>query len=270
MLTKAERSTTTIPSEALIPEARERQRRRYLRSGLLAAVGALVIATLIAAGVSLFSGPSTNGGLSVGPSVGVTATSSGTVYFRPVRCVAPPYRATTTASAAAPTCSAASQLTQQNLGIASSARGFRTGSVPADASLANVPSTTLQQDKPTSTVLLPGLATKGNTSGPPRYILGPAEMSTRSIASAVAQRGPDGQWVVHFSTTTAGAALWDKLAHENFHQLIAIDFNGVVYSAPLMQPAQAHFSSFDGQGDVSGNLTGAEASHLAAAMKGHR
>jgi len=54
MLDKTERPTATTPTEDLIPEAREHQRRRYLRAGLFAVICAVFIAVVIMAGVILF------------------------------------------------------------------------------------------------------------------------------------------------------------------------------------------------------------------------
>jgi preprotein translocase subunit SecD len=64
----------------------------------------------------------------------------------------------------------------------------------------------------------------------------------------------------------AGFALWDKVAQENFHQLLGIELDGEVYSAPIIQPTQSTFTSFDGKGEISGNLTQSDAQNLAQAM----
>ena len=57
------------------------------------------------------------------------------------------------------------------------------------------------------------------------------------------------------------------MAEENFHQLLGIELDGVVYSAPIIQPTQSTFTSFQGQGEISGgNLTQADAQNLAQAM----
>jgi len=63
-----------------------------------------------------------------------------------------------------------------------------------------------------------------------------------------------------------GSPLWDKVAQENFHQLLAIELDGVVQSAPIIQPSQSAFSSFDGQGEISGSFTESSAKTLALAM----
>ena len=269
MLTRSKGTEARSPAEDLIPEAREHQRRRYLRSGVIAVISALLVAALIAAGVILFAGPSTGGRSSVvRPAVASVTKNPGVVLFRPVLCYAPPYEGPgTSASAPAPTCSTASQLSNQNLNVdpsPSSPQGYATNNVPADASLADVPSTRPSADKGYSTALLPGLKTAHNSTVQ-RYVLGPAQMSSGAIASAsVSNRG--GQWVVDYTTTGPGAPQWDTVANENFHRLIAVVLNGVVYSAPIIQPSQSGFTSFEGRGEIADGLTKAEAYRLAAAM----
>jgi hypothetical protein len=64
--------------------------------------------------------------------------------------------------------------------------------------------------------------------------------------------------------------VWDKVASENFHQMLGIEVNGVVEATPLMQPTQSSFSSFDGRGELSGNLNRSEALQLARALNSHQ
>jgi preprotein translocase subunit SecD len=72
-----------------------------------------------------------------------------------------------------------------------------------------------------------------------------------------------GEWVVSFQLTTAGSKTWNAFAKRQFHAMVAIVANGEVYSAPLIQPANSHFSSFGGTGEISGSFTKAEAMDLA-------
>ncbi len=58
----------------------------------------------------------------------------------------------------------------------------------------------------------------------------------------------------------------DRAAEQNFHQLLGVEVSGVVYTAPIIQPTQASFSSFDGKGELGGNLTRSEAVRLADAL----
>jgi preprotein translocase subunit SecD len=101
-------------------------------------------------------------------------------------------------------------------------------------------------------------------------VLGPAEMSSRSVEKATVTQTAHGQWVVDYSTTDAGAPLWDRVADENFHQYLGIEVDGVVYTAPLIQPLQSAYSSFDGRGELSGNLNRSDAVHLAQALTSHK
>jgi preprotein translocase subunit SecD len=48
--------------------------------------------------------------------------------------------------------------------------------------------------------------------------------------------------------------------------LIAIVANREVYSAPIIQPSQASFTSFEGAGMIEGNFTKAQARQLASQM----
>jgi preprotein translocase subunit SecD len=92
-------------------------------------------------------------------------------------------------------------------------------------------------------------------------------MSGKAIGSATATQNQEGAWVVDYTLAgSANSALWDKVAEENFHQLLGIELDGEVYSAPIIQPTQSSFSSFDGNGEISGSLTQADADNLAQAM----
>ena len=56
------------------------------------------------------------------------------------------------------------------------------------------------------------------------------------------------------------------MASENFHLPLGIELDGEVYSAPIIQPTQSTFTSFDGKGEISGSLTQQDAQNLAQAM----
>jgi preprotein translocase subunit SecD len=63
-------------------------------------------------------------------------------------------------------------------------------------------------DLASATVLLPGLSDSGSNN---RYLLGPTQMASSSIAKAVVQYQQfDKQWVVNFTVTKRGTALWNK------------------------------------------------------------
>ncbi len=196
------------------------------------------------------------------------------MYFRPVDCFGYPQEVPKASKTKVlprgigtiPACASSSELTAANLNVNTST-GQATNNVPPDSQFATYPSTSV--DKPNyanSMVLLPGISGACGASGL-RCVLGPSEMTGHSIASAQATQNQTGAWVVDYSLSgAAGSALWDKVAQENFHQLLGIELDGEVYSAPIIQPSQAAFSSFDGRGEISGNLTQADAQNLAQAM----
>jgi preprotein translocase subunit SecD len=170
-----------------------------------------------------------------------------------------------------PACTASSQLTAANLNVTPNsnvAAGYTSNNVPPDTQYVTSPSTSVQKpDYAKSTVLLPGLAASGSANGGERYVLGPSQMTGHSIASATATQNATGQWVVDYNLAgAAGSALWDKVAAQNFHQLLGIELDGQVYSAPIIQPTQTSFSSFQGRGEISGSLTQGDAQNLAQAM----
>ncbi|HWF14830.1 MAG TPA: protein translocase subunit SecD [Acidimicrobiales bacterium] len=200
------------------------------------------------------------------------------MYFRPVLCFAYPQqapkgtkaKALPTGVGAVPACQTQADLTASNLNVQASpntAAGYTSNNVPPDPQYVSQPST--GTDKPNyanSTVLLPGIGAACFNAGY-RCVLGPSEMTGRSIGSASAQQNQTGAWVVNYTLAgSANSALWDKVAQENFHQLLGIELDGKVYSAPIIQPTQSGFTSFQGQGEISGNLTQSDANNLAQAM----
>ena len=200
------------------------------------------------------------------------------MFFRPVLCFAYPQAVPKGSKTnvlprgieAIPACTSSTTLTAANLNVqpnSNVAAGYTSNNVPPDTQYVDYPSTSVEKpDYENSTVLLPGLAASGSAAGGERYVLGPSEMTGHSIASATATQSQTGQWVVDYNLTGPGSGLWDKVAEENFHQLLGIELDGIVYSAPIIQPTQSSFSSFDGKGEISGSLTQADAQNLAQAM----
>lgn len=201
------------------------------------------------------------------------------MYFRPVLCYGYPQAVPKNSKTKTlppsietiPPCSSSSQITTSSLQItpdSSSPSGFTSNSVPPDPQYASYASTSVTKpDYPTSTVLLPGIAGACNDgSSPTRCVLGAAQMTGHSIASAQATQNQTGQWVVDYTLTGTGSGLWDKVAAQNFHLPLGIELDGQVYSAPIIQPTQGTFTSFGGKGEISGSLTQQDAQNLAQAM----
>jgi preprotein translocase subunit SecD len=197
------------------------------------------------------------------------------LYFRPALCGAPAFvgssaKGAKPAGAKLPTCSASSALTKTNIDVSSSGSGgttytSRISTIAATATLADYPSTASTKDKQSATVLLP-VVNRG-AGQYERYLLGPAPMTGHAIARAQAQQTQLGKWVVSYTLTSKGTPQWESLAQKYFHQVVAIELDGKIYSAPLIQPGQAAFSSFNGKGEISGSLSETQAKTLAIAMQ---
>jgi len=188
------------------------------------------------------------------------------LFFRPVLCqvVLPSKTAKPLGNATMPSCGAAYADTQANLAVTpdNSANGYSMNqTIGADPSFANIATTTAVQDVYAKPVILPLLGS--NT----RYLLGPAQLTGQAIAKAYATQDTVGQWVVSYTLTGSGSPAWDAMAKEYFHQEIAIELDGVIQSAPLILPGQSSFTSFAGQGQISGNFTENSAKQLAIAME---
>jgi hypothetical protein len=255
------------PVEVLIPEARYRQRQRYRRSAILIiSIAVLLVGVLVALLMTTASNGSGTTHDASKPST--VATGHTTVLIRPVLCFAYPYVATQRKTGPVPACAAPYLLTAAALNVSpnSAQVGYSLNTPEPDPALAGYPSST--RDSPTRTVLLGGLA--GGSRVRQRWLLGPTEvrLSAADVQSASAQKNQAGQWIVTVQLSSGGAASFDRVAEENFHQFMAIDMGGKVVSTPIIQPTQTSFSSFDGAMQISGSLTASSARAVAAAIKG--
>ncbi len=193
------------------------------------------------------------------------------LQFRPVLCYANPYTAPT-AKTVVPTtvpsaCSASSyDLTATNLAVNTSS-GDPANNVGADPVLTDYPSTTNDYNDahPYLPVLIPAAPQSGQSGL--RYLLGPTGLLGNAVApgGALAELSSS-TWVVDVTLTGTGSGEWDKLAEQQFHAYIAMDLDGLVYSAPLTLPNQATFTSFAGKIQISGSFTQTEAQNLALVL----
>jgi preprotein translocase subunit SecD len=205
------------------------------------------------------------------------------LYFRPVLCetysTAVQQQATTktkknpkpgkvaSGDATLPACAKSTATTVANLAVNTTTGASKTPAPdPTFATTTNTQTTV--KDYATRNVLLPAAAPDGNASATlPRFVLGPEQMTGEAIKSATAQQDQTGNWVVNYTLNgSENSQLWDSVAQKNFHSLLGIELDGIVYSAPIIQPSQAAFSSFAGQGQISGNLTQTDADQLAQAL----
>ena len=199
-----------------------------------------------------------------------TLGNTAQLFFRPASCYAP---AETVAKGAAPTtgvlptCAASSALTATNLAVkpdSSNVNGYTSNSnnIPVDPQFATYPSTPATSDDKNATVLLPGTSSSQGTG---RYVLGPAMLTGTAVKSASAQLVSN-QWAVSIVLTGPGSTAWDTLSQQQFHAIIGIDLDGQVISAPITQPSQAAFTSFNGQVQISGSFTQDQAKTLATEL----
>jgi preprotein translocase subunit SecD len=211
------------------------------------------------------------------------------LYFRPVECYAYPQEKPKGSTvkqlprgiANIPPCTSSSQITTSSLAVQpapNSPNGFTSNNVPPDSQYITTPSTSTEKPNyANSAILAPGIGTACLTTGY-RCVLGPSELPGSAVGSATPTQNQTGQWVVNYSLNGSSEGLpaackglnasqcWDSVAQQNFHLPLAIELDGDVYSAPIIQPTQSSFTSFQGQGEISGNLTQQDADSLAQAM----
>jgi preprotein translocase subunit SecD len=186
-------------------------------------------------------------GVAIGSQAGA-ARRKPMVEFRPVLSQLAP-------EASTPSTTARVDLVAANSAVASC-------DVAAVAQLPVVPTTKVRAAAADECVVFPD--TPGSRRSA-RYFLGPAGNLPVDAAKAefVAGQG----WTVKLDFTEAGAKAWDRLAKEQFQRQVAITYEGLVVSAPTIQPNEAAFSSFEGTAVISGTFTRKEAVALAAAAR---
>jgi preprotein translocase subunit SecD len=128
------------------------------------------------------------------------------------------------------------------------------------STLTTIPTTSRAADTRNACVVLPN---KPGGKNAPRYYLGKAGLTGKVVSSAKAEFVSGSGWVVNMNLTDKGSSQWDALAQQQFHKQVAIVLDGIVQSAPTIQPGQQAFSSFGGKAQISGGFTGSEASDLA-------
>lgn len=259
---------TVHEPEVLFREARQRRRRRWLISGITGSVLIVLIAVTIALGSSTGSGDAASKvGRAPAPPTGA-ARPAASLSFRPVLCYAPAFTLAPgqhVSSGPLPSCSPSSQLTASHLQFApnsNNVNGYTSNTqIAADPQFATYPSTVRAAYRSDQAVLLPGVASEGSA----RYVLGPAALTQAGVQSASAQL-TYGQWVIDLVLNPRGSTEWDALTHAQFHALIGVVFNGRVISAPITQPTQSSWNSFNGLAQISGSFTAQQAKAIAAAL----
>jgi preprotein translocase subunit SecD len=187
--------------------------------------------------------------------------STGQLNFRPVICEANAATKGSKIVTPLPACSADYQMTETNLDVTPNANvtgGFTSNTPPVSPQYNDIRSNNSENDPAGQTVLLPLLG-----SPTIRLLCGKTQLPGTAVASAQAVVGTLGDWQVNYTLTGSGSPAWDDVAKANFHQLIAIDLDGVVQSDPIIQPTQGSFTSFAGSGTITGNFGEGPAKALA-------
>jgi preprotein translocase subunit SecD len=132
--------------------------------------------------------------------------------------------------------------------------------INADPQFASYPSMSSSETR-NEDVILPS----SPSGGPDRYVLGPVGLDRSAIARARVTRN-SGEWAIDLTLNSKGAEQWDTFAARTFHEVSGVVINGHVVSAPIMQPTQNAFTSFDGQLQISGGFTQHQVKAIAAEL----
>jgi preprotein translocase subunit SecD len=257
-------------AQLLFEEAKQRRKRRWLIAVIatfaFVILFGIVIGSLAIGGV----GDSPRPVALPSPAPSASAAAGAGFSIRPVLCYAPALtvaKGQVPVTGPLPTCSASSQLTAANLNVQQNPSNvtqpynFNTN-IPEDTQFAAQASTPSTDDNKNATVLLP--AGSGN-QGPPRYVLGPAGLTDSAVKSANAQL-VNNQWVVNLNLTSTGSTRWDALAQQQFHAIVGVVIKGRVVSAPITQPIQSSFATFNGRLQISGAFTEHQAKTIASEL----
>jgi len=131
--------------------------------------------------------------------------------------------------------------------------------------LTSFPTTTRDADSRDACVVLPD---KPGTKASARYYLGKAALTGKGTVDTAKAEFVSGQgWTVKMDLTSSGSSKWDALAQQQFHKQVAIVLDGLVQSAPTIQPNDASFTSFGGTAVISGNFSQGGADDLAKLIR---
>ena len=127
-----------------------------------------------------------------------------------------------------------------------------------------VPTTTAQEDKRDSCVVLPLRGSSGASAV--RLLLGPTKLTGKGVSSARSQFSQGNGYVVDVTLTDAGLKTFNEMASSQLSLTapmneVAITLDGVIQSSPAFQTA-----SFSGAVEISGNFTSSSAADLATVV----
>jgi len=101
-----------------------------------------------------------------------------------------------------------------------------------------------------------------------RLLLGPSSLDASGVATARKSFQTGNGWGVDMTLTPAGSTAFDDLARKQFHAQFAVVADGVVVTAPTVEPADAEFRPFGGTIRISIGDTEARADAVLRAARG--
>jgi preprotein translocase subunit SecD len=196
----------------------------------------------------------------------LAALPAASLEMRPVECAAPAFSGVGSSGnqiqslpQARPACAAKYLLTAEALRV-DTTTGLPATRIATDPGLASVPSTSQSEDQADLTVLLPTGAAAGFEGD--RIVAGPAEVANVDVVSAQASLNSP-EWVLDLNLTTAGEKAYNALAKNQFHAYIAVDIDGTIVSAPIIEPTSSTFAAFGAKVAIDAGYTKAQAVALA-------
>lgn len=195
------------------------------------------------------------------------ALAAAILYVRPVECAAPGNVGVESSGQVEPRrtgpaslqCASRYLLTAAALHVDTNT-GLPTAHVAPDPDLDSVPTTLQSEDKASNTVLLP----TGSRSGfdGERLVAGPAVVVNADVISAAASYQQP-VWLLVLDLTSAGEKKYNELAKSQFHAYVAVDLDGTVVSAPIIEPTSNSFGSFGAKIQITAGFTKSQAVALA-------
>jgi hypothetical protein len=267
----AEHASGAQRTEVLIQEARQHQRKRHhVIAVAVTALAVLVAGTAIAIGTTSNGPPRSIASPPRGSLVASLAKSPVTV--RPILCLAPPYSPTAATSLSKLPTTCPAQYRVSGVTPNQSAEGYSARSGSTDPALTAYQTKKAASIHQRNVVLLDLLGVKGQGDPGERFLLGPVQFAlspSSDVASASVIRSSSGNPSpeVQIRFTDAGVRKWNATAKSNFHQQLAFVYDGLIVSAPIIEPSQYSFTSFGNKSVISGgNITFSEARRIAATL----
>jgi preprotein translocase subunit SecD len=121
-------------------------------------------------------------------------------------------------------------------------------------------------DDPCKTVVLPQFDPKDRTRETGRYLLGPAPVVGSAVKTGQAEFDQNtSEWSTRVDFTGDGGDKFKALATQQVNKQVAIVLDGVVQSAPVIQPNL--LTNFNNTAQITGNFTEGEAKDLASVLR---